>query len=96
MTDFAIVLMGNIARHRECFQIHLGPHDRRSETQQDTAFKPFNRRSEDQKVRVACLTKCTAIAVRMFVDDVISNTDMNGNGNANRYAAAKTLKSRCR
>src|SRR5690349_14957070 len=66
VTDFAMVLMGNIPRHRERLQIYLGTHDRGSETQQDTAFEPFHSRGEDKKIRVACLAKRCTIAVWMF------------------------------
>src|SRR5439155_18755180 len=51
---------------------------RRAEVQQHAAFQPRDALGEDQKIAVAGLPENGAVAVRMLVNDVVADPDVNG------------------
>ena len=70
------MLAGDVARHGERFQVHLRPHDGRTEVEQHTAFEILDRPGEDEEIAVACASMSGAVAVRVFVQDIVTDADM--------------------
>ena len=82
VADDATFLMSNIAGHRESFEIDLRSHHGRTNVQHHAPFELRDGLGEDQKVGVRGGSGRSSIAVRMLVDDVLSDRDVDRDGDA--------------
>ena len=89
LADVAILLMRDVAGHSQGLQVDLRPHHRRTKIQQHTAFQPGDRLSENQKIMVAASSQGGAIAVGMFVNDVVTDADVDRHRHAEPYPGGK-------
>ena len=78
MGDLAALSAGDVANHRERLEIDFRTHDRGTEVEHHAPFEPFHRFGEDQEVSVACFAQRSAVAVGMFVNDVVADPDVRG------------------
>src|SRR5688572_7822458 len=82
LTNGSCFLVGDVARHRQRFQINFGPHDGGAEVEHNTAFEPGDRLRQNKEVSVTGLPECGAIAIGMLVNDVVADADVNGDRHA--------------
>ena len=95
VADGAAFLVRHIARHGQRFQINFRRHDGRAEAQHHAAFQALDGAREDQEIAIAGRAERRAIAIGMFVQDVVADAHVHGDRYERRQAAASTLKSRC-
>src|SRR5713101_1865584 len=55
MSYLATLLARHIADHGKRLEINLGRHDRRAETQDNSAFQALQRMRKDEKVPITCI-----------------------------------------
>src|SRR5215831_17596933 len=76
VADRAALLNRYVPCHRQGLQIHLRSHDGTAEVQQHTSFQPLDRAGEDQEIPITRRTDGSAVAVGMFVNDVVPDSGM--------------------
>src|SRR6185312_771176 len=87
--DGPAMLMRDVPRHRQRFQVNLRTHDGRAEAKNQAAFERLHRVREDKKVPVTRVSECGAIAVRMLVDDVVTDTGVDRGRNGKPVRGSK-------
>src|SRR5688500_5630967 len=82
--DRAALLMCHVPCHGECLQIDLRGHDRRPEAKHNAAFQSLDTAGKNQEITIARSPQRRSIAVRMLVQNVVADADVN----SRRYRAA--------
>ena len=82
MPDGAAFLVRDISGHGQGLEVNFRSHYRGAEVEQHAAFKRFHGFREDQKIAVRGFAEHCAVAIRVLVDDVIADADMDCGGNA--------------
>src|SRR5262249_31200551 len=82
---FAFLLMSHVAGHRESFEINFRPHNCRAEIQHDSSFKTSHGLSENQEITITGSSQSGSIAIWMFMQNVIADSDMDSDGNAQAH-----------
>ncbi len=72
--------MSDVSGHREGLQVDLRAHDRRAEIKQHAFLKVGDGLGEDQKVVVRRLPDRRSITIRVLVNNIVANPDMNSYG----------------
>src|SRR5690606_21313481 len=89
VADAAMRLMRDIPRHGECLEIDLGPHNGGAEIEQDPAFEVFDGGGKAQEVAVGGRSDGGAVAIGVFVDDVVTDADVNGDRDPESVASGQ-------
>ena len=96
LVDLPPVLVSHVAGHRERLQVDFRPHDRGAEVQQHAALQLRDGLGEDQEIAIGSLAQGRAIAVRVLVDDVIAEPDVDGDRHAQAVAGGQDADVRMR
>ena len=80
--DGHVLLVCHIAGHRQRLEIHLGTHHRAADIEHHPAFELGDSLGQDQKVGVTCSAHRCTITVWVFVDDVLADAHMDGDGDS--------------
>jgi hypothetical protein len=80
VADLAAFLFGDVAAHGEGFEVDLGGHDGGAETEHGAAFEVFDLFREDEEVAVAGFSGGGTVEVGVFVEDVVADPDVDGDG----------------
>src|SRR5215472_18693183 len=80
MFHVAALLASDVSHHSKCFEIDFGSHNRGSETQDDATLQTLQRVGQDQEVAIAGRPVRRSIAIRMFVNDIVSDSSVDGRG----------------
>src|SRR5690349_17142424 len=70
--------MRDVAAHGKRLQVNLRTHDRGPEAEQDPAVHLLHGAGEDEEIAIAAVAERRPVAVRMLMQDVVTDADMNG------------------
>ncbi len=80
MPDLAALLSGDIPHHGKGLEINLRRHDGAAEVHDRAILQPLQNVRKDEEIRVAGGADGGAVAIWVFVDDVVPDADVDGEG----------------
>src|SRR4029077_5249558 len=75
--EFPPLLVRHISGHGKGLEINFRRHDGQAATEQCSTLQALNGAGKNQEIAIAGISESSAIAIRMLMQDVVSDSDMN-------------------